>query len=152
MVESQVSRILLYTLYTAFVVGVAITLSLPFAMDSYMRIFNDGFAALEGYRNFIQVFLLVAGGSGLWVIFEMIGMLRSIPYGPFVSQNVRALQRVGYLLLILSLLFVVKCFCYMTFLTLVCTILLIMSSLFAFTLADLFRRAVAFREENDLTI
>jgi len=54
--------------------------------------------------------------------------------------------------LIAALLFFAKCFYYITPLTLACGFLLLICSMGAFTLSDLFRRAVAYKEENELTI
>jgi hypothetical protein len=95
---------------------------------------------------------MTGGAAGLWVILELIRMLRSIPLGPFVARNVRALNRVGGAALFLTAAFASKCFLYVTFLTVVGAAVFLLAGLFAFTLASLFRQAVAFREENDLTI
>jgi len=82
----------------------------------------------------------------------MIGMMRSIPKGPFVMRNVHALNRIGVVFMLLSAAFFVKCLFFLTFLTLFCTVFFVSSGLFSFTLAALIRQSVVFREENDLTI
>jgi len=121
-------------------------------LDTYSYEFHGALALPEGYRNFILVFLRVVAVPGLWIVLEMIGMLRSIPRDPFVMRNVRALNRIGIIFLLLSATFFVKCLWYMTFLTVVCTLFFIGSGLFAFTLAALIRQSIVFREENELTI
>jgi len=159
MKEPLVSRILKYALYTVFVVGILITITLPYMLDTYSYIFNDTlskpYGALSvpsGYRGFILVFLRVVAVPGLWIVLEMIGMLRSIPKDPFVKRNVQALNRIGIIFLLLSTAFFFKCLWYITFLTLVCALFFIGSGLFAFTLATLIRQSIVFREENELTI
>ena len=150
--EPLVSRILKYALYAAFALGVAGMVTLPFMLDTYHRIFTDAYFSDPGYRTFILIFLMTVSVPALWIVLETILMLRSIPKGPFVTRNVRALSRIGVISLVLAAIFFCKCFVYLTFLTFVCGFLLIGFGLFAFTLAALIRQAVIFREENDLTI
>ena len=150
--EPLVSRILRYALYAVFALGVLTTVTLPFLLDTYFGILYDAYSVEPGYRTFITVFLMAVGSAGLWVVLELIQMLRSIPLGPFVPRNVKALNRLGVIFLILAAVFCGKCFLYVTFLTMVGGALFLLGGLFAFTLASLFGQAVAFREENDLTI
>jgi len=139
-------------LYIIFVLGVLGTLTLPFMLEFYTGYFYDAYYLEPGYRTFILTFMIVVAIPGLWIVLEMIWMLRSIPQDPFVMRNVRALNRIGVILLALAVLFFAKCFIYVTFLTMGCGFLFIVCGLFAFTLANLFRQAVAFKDENDLTI
>jgi len=152
MKEPIVSRILKSFLYIVFVLGIAGTVTLPFMLETYTGYFYDSFYLQPGYRSFIIPFLMSVAVLGLWIIAEMIWMLNSIPKGPFVIRNVRALGRIGVILLSLSLIFFLKCFMYATFLTMGCGFLFLIGGLFAFTLANLFSQAVAYKEENDLTI
>ena len=150
--EPPASLILRYTLYGVFALTALLTVTLPFMLDTYFGYFYDAYNLLPGYRTFIMAFLIFTGAGGIWVEMEMILMLRSIPTNPFISRNVQALKRVGVILAVLAAAFTGKCILYITLLTMVCAIIFILACLFAFTLASLFSQAVAFREENDLTI
>ena len=152
MKEPLVSRILRFTLYSVLVLSALMTVTMPIMLDTYFRVLYDAYSPQHGYRVFIMSFLMFVGAGGTWVVWEMVLMLRSIPTNPFVLRNVRALRRVGIISAILAAAFLAKCFVYVTFLTMVGTAILVLACLFAFTLASLFRQAVAFREENDLTI
>ena len=154
MKESPVSRILKYALYAVFAVGIALTVTLPFMLDTYTVIVQDVYYMRTGYRTFILAFLMAVAVPGLWAVLEMIWLMRSIPSpeGPFTARNVRGLKRVGFIFLGLAAAFMYKCLMYITILTLFCGFLFIGGGLFAFTLAGLIRQAVVFREENDLTI
>lgn len=152
MKEPIVSRIFRFALYAVFCVGVLLTMTLPFMLDTYFDIIYDAYSLREGYRWFILVFLMVAGSAGTWVVLEMIMMMRSIPSDPFVRRNEKALKRIGIIFTAMAVLFFGKCFIYVTILTLAGGIIFLLGALFAFTLTELFSRAVAFREENDLTI
>ena len=150
--EPFVSRILRYMLYAVFAAGVIGAITLPFMLDNYAAIFYDAYYIESGYRIFLNVFLMCVAVPGSWIVMEMVLMLRSIPKGPFVMRNVRALNRIGFIFLALAAAFFIKCIFYITILTLFCGFLFVGGGLFAFTLAALIRQAVVFREENDLTI
>jgi len=152
MKETMFSRILKYTLYATFVVGVIATVTLPFMLDTYARIIHGTAMLTEAYRTFILPFLMVVAVPCLWITLEMIFMMRSVPKDPFVMRNVRALYRIGIIFFILAAAFVAKCFVFLTFLTLFCAFLFVGGGLFSFTLGALIRQAIVFREENDLTI
>jgi len=151
MKEPTFSIILKYALYAAFVVGVLMSATLPLMIDTYAM--HLGFGRItEGYRAFIVPFLMIVSVPSLWAVLEMIGMMRSIPTDPFVMRNVKALNRIGLIFFMIAAAFLVKCFIFISFLTLVCVFFFIGSGLFSFTLAALIRQSIVFREENDLTI
>ena len=150
--ECAASRILRAVLYIIFAAGVLATVTMPFMIDTYMRVLYDAYSIRDGYRTFIAVFLMVAGTLGLFIIFELIVMLRTMLKNPFVKRNVRSLNIIGITAFIAAALFFAKCFLYVTFLTLIFGICLVILGLFSFTLANLFNKAVEYKEENDLTI
>ena len=152
MSEPLVSRILRFILYGILAFAVLMTVTLPFMLDTYFGILYDAYSLHPGYRAFIIPFLMFIGAGGTWIVLELILMLRSIPQGPFILRNVRALKRVGIILAVLAAAFGGKCFMYNTFLTMVGAVIFVLACMFTFTLASLFNQAVAFREENDLTI
>jgi hypothetical protein len=152
MKESVFSIALRFALYAVFIAGLAGAATLPFMLDHYANLILGHAALSEAYRAFILPFLMGVAVPALWIVLEMIWMMRSIPRGPFVMRNVRALYRIGALLMLLAAAFAFKCFFFITFLTLFCVFFFILSGLFSFTLAALIRQSVVFREENDLTI
>ena len=152
MKEPLSSKLLEIALYVVMVLGIAGVLTLPLFLENYTWYFYGVVRLESSYRVFILMFLTVTAVLGLWIIGEMIVMLRSIPEGPFVKKNVNALNRVGLVLFALAVLFIVKCLLYVTLLTLGGACLFIIAGLFAFTLANLFKQAINFKEENDLTI
>lgn len=152
MKEPIVSNVLRVTLYIVFVAGIIGTITLPFMLETYTAVLYDTYYLLPGYRQFILTFLMVVAVLGLWVVWELICIMRTVSLDPFVSKNVGSLRRIGFLVILISVLFFLKCLYYVTFLTMACGFLFIVCGLFAFTLCSLFRQAVAFKEENDLTI
>ena len=152
MQENLFCKILKIALYATFIVGVAGTVTLPFLLDFYTEFVLRSVSLSSAYRTFILPFLMVVAVPCLWVVLEMLGMMRTIPQNPFIQRNVRALHRVGILFMGLSIAFIFKCFFFFTFLTMFCVLAFIGAGLFSFVLAALIRQSIVFREENDLTI
>jgi len=150
--EPFFGRVLKYALCAAFVVGVAGTISLPFMIDTYFKLFRSAPSLAPEYRSFILPFLMAVAVPLLWIVAEMILMLNSIPKGPFILRNVHALSRIGFIFLIIAAAFLGKCLVFWNFLSLVFAFFLIGSGLFSFTFAALIKQSIVFREENDLTI
>ena len=152
MKETFVSKLLRATLYILFAAGTLVIATLPIKLDYYMIVFYDAYSIQPDYRSFILGFLIVVGVLGLCIIAELVFMLRTVPTDPFVLRNVKALRRMGIIALVTAAVFFAKCCLYITILTLIGGFLLLICGMFAFTLASLFRQAVAFKEENNLTI
>ena len=150
--ESVASKILRIILYIVFAVGIALTVTMPFMIGTYMRVLYDAYEVREGYKIFITAFLMTVGTLGLFIVLELIIMLRTMLKNPFVRRNVRSLNIIGITAFITGALFFVKCFLYVTIMTLLSGVCLVILGLFAFTLANLFNKAVKYKEENDLTI
>ena len=152
MKEPLFSRILKYTLYVAFVVGLVGAITLPFTIDTFFRVFRNAPTMLPDYRAFILTFLMALAVPCLWIVLEMIFMLNSIPTGPFVTRNVNALYRIGVIFFVLSVAFFGWFIAFFNVIVLAGRFFMIGSGLFSFTLAALIRQAIVFREENELTI
>ena len=79
-------------------------------------------------------------------------MMRTLTKNPFLRRNVKSLNIIGITAFIIAVLFFMKCLVYVTIMTLLAGICLVILGLFAFTLANLFDKAIEYKEENDLTI
>ncbi len=151
MKEPLVSRLLRYCLSILFLIGVFLVASLSITLPRYAHLY-DAYYQMESYRLFLLLFLSALGVLALWIIAELILILRTISKNPFIRRNVRALRRIGIAAIGISLLFFIKCIYYLTFLTLVCGGVFLLCALLVFTLCALFAQAVNYKEENELTI
>ena len=100
----------------------------------------------------VTIFLAAMGCLALWILVELAGVLRTVETDPFVEGNVRALFRMGLGAQLAGVAFFIKCFFLFTFMTAVCALVMVLSGLFALVLSQVFRRAVEYKQENDLTI
>lgn len=112
---------------------------------------RDIFASYYG-EAFLIAFVLVAGAFAFWILFELVFIMRTVHDDPFVKRNIRAFYRMGIAALLAAVFFVVKSVADYTLMTAVCALVMMLSGLFSLVLAVVFDRAVAYKDENDLTI
>ncbi len=110
--------------------------------------FYEGSADLARFYGF----LVAVGCLALWILFELLLVLRTVPGDPFVERNVKAFVRMGLVAEAAGILFAVQCALFFTPMMAVCGVVMVLSGLFALVLSQVFRRAVEFKQENDLTI
>lgn len=144
----RITEAMLYLL-AAFVLLCAVTLYIPGSgwdqiIAAYCQTDSDPVA--------LRVFLTAAAVFALWILFELLLVMRTVSTDPFVQRNVHAFVRMGIAAELAGAMFTVRCAAYFTPMTAVCAIVMLLAGLFALVLAGLFRRAVAFKLENDLTI
>ncbi len=113
---------------------------------------------LETLSVLLSVIVALGGLCGLWILVELMLIVRTLyKNDPFTERNVRALKRMGIVSLCTAALsvaaFVVRCVLgHNGALYLGVAIVFLLCGLFALTLGYVFGQAVAFKQENDLTI
>ena len=142
-----IAKILIDFLFYA---GIAATLAVPFL---YRRIYN-----CIGYRNeswqipFMLV-LLLSGICCVFMLFHLKKMYRTLLVGnPFIPDNVKRLRMIAVACFLIALIYIAKCFFLFTYGTVIIVLVFIIGCLFCLTLKDLFKQAVNYKAENDLTI
>jgi hypothetical protein len=142
-----IAQALLYLL-AAFVL---FCLVMIFVSPGAAEFFRTYYGAGEALALFYG-FLVMAGLLALWVLFELLLVMRTVTDDPFVERNVGAFLRMGIAAEAAGALFLAKCFVFFTPMTAICGIVMLLSGLFALVLAGVFRKAVAYKRENELTI
>lgn len=93
------------------------------------------------------------GLCALYILWQLIGLLKTIDrHDPFIEANVRGLRRIAYCAWVIAALFAVMMFFRATILTFAIAYIFLLAGFCFIVLAGLFRRAVKFKTENDLTI
>ena len=144
---SKITRAVLYALM-ALVAAVMGALFISADVRTFMEI-EYGAA---GSTVLFYALLLVCGGIALWILIELAAVLKTVDSDPFVERNAAAFMRMGIAAEVAGLVFFVKCFFMFTIMTAVCALVMILSGLFALTLGMVFKRAVEYKRENELTI
>ncbi|MGI6161002.1 MAG: DUF2975 domain-containing protein [Christensenellales bacterium] len=149
---SRISRPVTVLLYILLMSSCVFVITLPFLIDTYALLFNGTVFSDGVYRLFVIILLMVSGSGTVWILIELISMMKSTRKDPFITRNVTSLRRMGVIALFISALFFIKCIVYLTPLTLACALVLMLCGLFSLVLMDVFKQAVKYKQENDLTI
>lgn len=132
--------------YSGFIVLATLPFTLKLAGRYYSRQLSD---------NFLSMLLIfaVSGVCGLMIIAQLRRMMRTVIAGAcFVSDNVRSLEVMAKLSLVIAVAFIIKMFFVPTPATAVIVLVFFIAALFSQVLANVFAEAIRYKEENDLTI
>jgi hypothetical protein len=134
------------------VIGAVVYITLPFFLKCFMNLEGgilgkgENYAFLVGFLYFVGAFLIV-------ILFEIRRIFSTINSGnPFQSANAKSLKMIALMSLLITGSFIVKIFFFNTILTMATAVIFLIAGLFSVVLAEVFKQAVAFKEENDLTI
>ena len=95
----------------------------------------------------------VSGVCGLMIIAQLRRMMKTVIEGAcFVPDNVRSLQVMARLSLVIAGAFIIKLFIVPTPATAIIVLVFFIAALFSQVLANVFAEAIRYKEETDLTI
>jgi membrane-associated HD superfamily phosphohydrolase len=133
-----------------FLGGAAILLGLPFVLKWYMTELDN--TSRSNYY-FLLFFLYFTGLFCLWIVYEMKKIFKTLNRkNPFMLDNVICLKRMSIGALTISAAYIVKIIFLNSILTIVIAMVFLIAGLFLVILAEVFKQAVEFKQENDLTI
>jgi hypothetical protein len=137
-------------LFLILVGGSLIILSLPLSLKWYIGEFRNNNS--ENYY-FLLGLLYYSGIFCLWIVFEMNKIFKTLNRkNPFMMDNVVSLKKMSIAAFAIAVAYIIKIVFYNSFLTIIITMVFIIAGLFLIILAEVFKQAVEFKEENDLTI
>lgn len=130
--------------------GIFLYISLPFTLKWYFNLLSN--TSGENYY-FMMGFLYISGLFCLSIVYELRKIFKTLTaMNPFIMENVKSLKSMAISGFAVAVCYIVKVIFYNTILTMIVTMIFIIAGLFAFILSEVFRQAVIFKEENDLTI
>lgn len=104
------------------------------------------FATLSG----VIASLCILGGE--YIAFTLFCMMGTLERDPFVQKNVDALRRMGIVALVIALLGLSTLLLHPVPLAVLAALPVAMCGLFSLVLSRVFAQAVAYKQENDLTV
>ncbi|MCL2461760.1 MAG: DUF2975 domain-containing protein [Defluviitaleaceae bacterium] len=136
-------------LQATFAAGLFITIFLSFIIR---RFFDWYFGAGVYYWASLAV-LTVSGIFALIILWQLIGLLKTVNNrNPFVRKNVAGLRRISASCFIIAVLFLVLAFFRISALTILVCYMFFIGGFFCVILSGLFAKAIAYKDENDLTV
>jgi len=126
------------------------TVAVPFISK---RIFNWIGYLDKSYAIVFTLIISVSGALCTYILFNLKQMYKSLLIGnPFTDQNVMHFRKMAVTCAIISVMYASKCIFMFTYATLVIAAIFAVGSLFCLTLKDLFKQAINYKKENELTI
>lgn len=132
-----------------FFLGIPVTVSVPFFLKWYGSI-NVYY---EKYYWPQTIMFLISGVFACLIVSELRGMIKTVEDDDcFVLSNVLALKKMGDYAFIIAVVTFFRMFLYFTPGVLVVILVFVIAGLFSKVLSKVFARAVAYKQENDMTI
>jgi membrane protease YdiL (CAAX protease family) len=127
--------------------GIVACAALPFILPSMLTTLSAEF------RVTYTIILLAAGLCSIYILFQLKRMFKTLLGGnPFVTENVVCLRKCAVAGALIALIFVVRIAFFFTIAAAIIVIIFAMLSLFCLTIKDLFKQAVAYKEDADWTV
>lgn len=133
-----------------FYCGLVVLATLPFTLKLAGKYYSSQLS-----DNFISMLFIfaVSGVCGLMIIAQLRRMMKTVIEGAcFVPDNVRSLQVMARLSLVIAGAFIIKLFIVPTPATAIIVLVFFIAALFSQVLANVFAEAIRYKEETDLTI
>lgn len=107
----------------------------------------------QQYLTLFVGIIFVSGVCCVYILYHLKQMFRSLLQGnPFVDKNVSHFRKIAAACGLIALIYGVKCLFMFTYATLVIMIVFVVGCLFCLTLKDLFKQAINYKIETELTI
>ena len=129
--------------------GILFCIAIPFLMPTLVNFF--------GYKESVilpfTAILFSSGLCSLYILWQLKAMFKTLLGGnPFINANVSCLRKCSVASFFIVIIYIVKTIFWFSIMTSVVVILLSLMGLFCLTLKDVFKQAVAYKEENDWTV
>lgn len=146
--KNSLSNFIEVCLKIVLVLGIIIYITLPFLLNKYVEFFNP-----ELNYNAVLVILYTSGIPAIIIVYEFIKIFQTLKKdNPFVLENVKCFKIVSICSLIISIIYIVGIFFIFSFFEIIAIAIFIIAWLGTYVLSELLRKAIEYKEENDLTI
>ena len=146
--KNSLSNFIEICLKIVFVLGIIIYITLPFLLNKYVEIFNP----VLNYTAALLI-LYVSGIPALIIVYKFIKIFNTLKQdNPFVLENVKHLKTISICSLIISIEYIIGMFFIISIFEIILIAVFIIVWLGGYILSELLRKAIEYKEENELTI
>jgi uncharacterized membrane protein len=129
--------------------GILCCIAVPFIMPRL--------TALLGYAPDTviphSIVLILSGLCAVYILWQLKAMFKSLLCGnPFTEKNIGCLRRCSVASFLIAIIYLVETVFWFTITAALIVIIFALLGLFSLTLKDVFKQAVAYKEENDWTV
>ena len=140
---------------TKILVDIMFFLGIPCVLTVFwwMQLFTSYLAYNPAYVRLLSIILLLSGAALVYILWQIKKMLATLVGGnPFVEKNITCLRKCAVASFLIALIFLAKEIIVFTIASGLLVIVFGFLGLFCLTLKDLFKQAVAYKQENDWTV
>lgn len=131
-----------------FILGIIITITLPFLLQKYIEWFNPHLN-----YTFSLIILYVSSVPALIIIYSFIKIFKNLKKdNPFIMDNVKRLKIISVCSLIIAIEYIVGMFFIMSVFEIILIAVFLIAWVGGYILSELLKKAIEYKEENDLTI
>lgn len=146
--KNSLSNFIEICLKIIFVLGIIIYIVLPLLMKKYVEWFNPVLDYIPAL-----VILYVSGIPALIIVFKFIKIFNTLKLdNPFTMENVKHLKVISICSLIISIEYIIGMFFIVSIFEIILIAVFIIVWLGGYILSELLRKAIEYKEENELTI
>ena len=146
--KNSLSNFIEICLKIIFVLGILIYITLPILLNMYINIFNP----ILNYVAALAI-LYTSGIPAIIIVYQFIKIFGTLKKdNPFIMENVKSLKIISICSLIISIIYIIGMFFIISVFEIIAIAIFIIAWLGAYVLAELLRKAIEYKEENDLTI
>ena len=146
--KKSLSNFIEVCLKIIFVVGLIIYITLPFLLNKYVELFNPVLKYVPAL-----VILYVSGLPALIIVYKFIKIFSTLKQdNPFTMENVKYLKAISVCSLIIAIEYIIGMFFIVSIFEIILIAVFIIVWLGGYILSELLRKAIEYKEENDLTI
>ena len=147
--KNSISNYIRICLQLVFIGGTLILITLPFLLNYYLQLFN---LPTDIYPPTLTL-LYVSGIPALIIIYQFIKLFESVKdANPFVTKNSNYLKTSSFCSLIIAIEYFISIFIFKSVFTIIIMMIFIIAWIGLYILSELFKQAINYKEENDLTI
>ena len=129
--------------------GILCCIAVPFIMPYLAVYFGYREAAVLPFT----IILLSSGLCALYILWQLKAMFKTLLSGnPFTGANVSCLRKCSVASFLIAILYIAKLTFWFTIASSIIVIIFSLLGLFCLTLKDVFKQAIAYKEENDWTV
>lgn len=149
MENSAINKVTKIVVDIFFYIGIVYVISVPFLRKILQMHYNYG----SFHLKFMTATLFISGISAVYILYNLKCMFKTLTGGnPFVRENIKCFTRMAVASAIIALIYIAKAFVLFSPATVTVICVFAITALFCLTLRDIFKQAIAYKEENDWTV
>ena len=146
--KNSLSTFIEICLKIVLVLGIIIYITLPFLLNIYMEWFNPVLKYVP-----TLIILYASGIPALIIVYKFIRIFNTLKKdNPFIMENVKPLDVISICSLIISIEYIIGMFFIVSVFEIIIIAVFIIVWLGGYILSELLRKAIEYKEENELTI